>query len=367
MDIAFGIKDKIKELPSSPGVYFMKDSSGSIIYVGKSKNLRSRVGSYFMNSRSHSPKVTKLVKNLKDFDYESKDTEFEALLLECKLIKEIKPMYNRKMKSPKGYCYIRIKMDEKYPDIEICSEPVSLEGTLYFGPYTNKNTVEKAICGIKEHSRILCANISRKSSGCLKYSMNQCIGMCTDIPSKEQYSALLEKVIKLLRGADLTIIEEMELHMNSCAHDLDFEGAAKYRDYIRAAKHLNSTAKIISFIKENKNIALAEHLNDKEIKVSLMRYNRLLYSERYDLDETSIDQIKQDLKDKIISRFSDALDTPVNIGKDEIDEMHIIYSYLKSKGNTCKHIPVEEQWINDMDSFSINRAVDELISAVLLM
>jgi excinuclease ABC subunit C len=367
LNIDLGIKEKIKRLPSLPGVYFMKDSLGTVIYVGKSKNLKNRVGSYFMNSKSHSTKVTKLVKNLKDFDYESADTEFDALLLECKLIKEIKPIYNRKMKSPKGYCYIRIKTDEKYPDIEICSEPGGLEGTLYFGPYTNKNTVEKALYGIKEHSKILCTNISRKSSGCLEYSMNRCIGMCTDIPSKEQYSALLEKVVKLLRGVDLTVLEEMELHMDSCALELNFEGAAKYRDYITAAKHLTSNANIISFIEKNKNIALAEPVNDKEIKLYLLRYNKLLYSERYDLDDFSSDEIKRELKDKILSHFSDDLDTPAVIGKNEIDEIHIIYSYLKSKVSTCKYMPVQEQWIKNMDSLSIYGAVDELISDVLKM
>jgi excinuclease ABC subunit C len=102
------LKEKIKNLPSSSGVYLMKDSLQSIIYVGKSKNLKSRVSSYFVNSKSHSPKVVKLVKNIKDFEYSLTDTEFEAFMLECKLIKKIKPIYNKKMKSPLSYTYIKI-------------------------------------------------------------------------------------------------------------------------------------------------------------------------------------------------------------------------------------------------------------------
>ncbi|MDV3425717.1 MAG: UvrB/UvrC motif-containing protein [Bacillota bacterium] len=356
------IKEKIKKLPSSPGVYLMKDSLDTIIYIGKSKNLRNRVGSYFINSKSHSPKVVKLVKNLKDFDYKLTDTEFEALLLECKLIKEIKPRYNRLMKNPKAYCYIKIKMDGKYPDIEICSEPVSSDVSLYFGPYTNMNTVEKALYGIKEHNKILCSNSSRKASGCPRYAMNKCIGMCSDIPSIEQYSEILEKVIRLLKGTDSTILEEMERQMNIYAANFDFEAAAEYRDYLRAVKHLTNTAKIISFIEANKNIAVVEFLNDKEIKLFLIRYNKLLFNENYNTSEVSIDEIKHEFKSNILSHFGDALKSPFNLGKDEADEVHIIYNYLKSKESTCKYISIQEQWIKDSDSLRIEGAVDELIS-----
>lgn len=339
----------------------MKDSLDTIIYVGKSKNLRNRVGSYFINSKSHSPKVIKLVKNLKDFDYMLTDTEFEALLLECKLIKEIKPIYNRQMKSPKCYCYVKIDVNDKYPDIEICSEPSSADGTLYFGPYTNKNTVGKALLAIKEHSKILCTNSSRKASGCLRYSRDLCIGMCTANPSKEHYFALVEKVIKLLRGTDLAIIKEMEKEMNIAAEKFDFEGAAKYRDYIRAVKHLVSTSKMINFIEENKNIALVEFLNDEEIKFFLIRYNKLLFNERYKLKDFNINEMKHKFKSNIVSNFSDALKNSSNIGKNEIDEAHIIYSYLKSKDNRCKYISIPEQWIKDMNSLSLDRAMDEFI------
>ncbi|AKN29857.1 UvrABC system subunit C [Clostridium carboxidivorans P7] len=355
------IKEKVKKLPFSPGVYLMKDSLDTIIYVGKSKNLRNRVGSYFINSKSHSPKVIKLVKNLKDFDYILTDTEFEALLLECKLIREIKPIYNRQMKNTKGYCYIKINMNEKYPDIEIVSETNNSDGNLYFGPYTNKNTIEKGLYGIKEHSKILCTNSSRKASGCIKYSRNLCIGMCTANPPKKHYFALVEKVIKLLNGTDFTILEEMDQEMNNAAENFDFERAAKYRDYIRAIKHLISTAKIIAFTEANKNIALVEFLNDKEIKFFLIRYNKVIFSEKYKISDFGVDEIKNKLKSNIISYFGNALKTSVNIGKNEIDEAHIIYNYLKGKESTCKYIVIPEGWISEIGSLSINRTVDKFI------
>ncbi len=186
--------------------------------------------------------------------------------------------------------------------------------------------------------------------------------MCTANPSEEHYFSLVEKVIKLLNGTDLTILEEMEQEMNIAAANLDFESAAKYRDYIRAVKHLVSTAKIIRFTEANKNIALVEFLKNKEIKFFLIRYNKLLFSEMYKLSNLSINEIKHKFKSNIISHFSDALKSSVNVGKDEIDEAHIIYNYLKSEESTCKYIAIPEQWINDMDNLSVDRAIDEFIS-----
>lgn len=355
------IKEKIKTLPYSPGVYLMKDSLDSIIYVGKSKSLRNRVGSYFVNSKAHSPKVVKLVQNLKDFDYILTDTEFEALLLECKLIKEIKPRYNRLMKSPKGYCYIRIKMKEKYPDIEICNETDSLDGNLYFGPYTSKNTVEKAVCAIKEHNKILCNNSSKKALGCLKYSMNMCIGMCTANPSQEDYFALIERVIKLLQGTDSTILDEMEEKMNVAALNFDFEGAAIYRDYIKAVNHLISTAKILNFTEANKNVVVVEPLKDEEIKFFLISYNKLLFNKTYKLSNSSMDEIKEEIKNSIFTYFGQVLESCVKIDKEELDEAHIIYNYLKSKDSACKYVAISDKWINAKDSSRIDRVVDALL------
>lgn len=164
MDI--DLKEKVKKLPSSPGVYLMKDSLNNVIYVGKSKNLKSRVGSYFINSKSHSPKILKLVQNLKDFEYKITDTEFEAFLLECELIKKIKPAYNRLMKNPKSYSYIKIVLNEKYPNIEIShesnEESNEMDGNIYFGPYSRKNIVEKGFMVLKNTAKYNAVIISEK-------------------------------------------------------------------------------------------------------------------------------------------------------------------------------------------------------------
>ena len=144
------LKEKVKNLPSSPGVYLMKDVHDGIIYVGKAKNLKRRVQSYFQNSKSHSPKTVKLVNNIKNFDYILTDTEFEAFMLECKLIQELKPFFNRQMKNPKSYAYILIKTDEEIPKIEVTNFPIGGKNNQIFGPYRNKNTAAKAVQGMKD-------------------------------------------------------------------------------------------------------------------------------------------------------------------------------------------------------------------------
>ena len=294
------LKEKAKKLPASPGVYLMKDSQGSIIYVGKSKNLKNRVGSYFQNSKSHSPKVLKLVKNLKDFEYILTDTEFEAFMLECKLIKEIKPPYNRKMKSPMSYPHIIIKADEKYPYIEISNEPNKNDDSQYFGPYTSRGTLERGIQGIKECCRILCNNNFKKASACLNYSLGLCIGMCFDEAAREQYLEIFDNIIKLLNGTDKRILKEMEYMMNCAAEKFDFENAAKYRDYISAVNYLINSARVIEFTEANQNIALLEYLSEGIYKFFLIKGNRVLFSERYDTNGRGYEKLLRIMKDNVL-------------------------------------------------------------------
>lgn len=359
------LKEKVKKLPSSPGVYLMKDSLNTIIYVGKSKNLKNRVGSYFQNSKSHSPKVVKLVKNLKDFEYILTDTEFEAFMLECKLIKELKPVYNRLMKSPKSYSYIKVKIDEKNPDIAISNEANAEDGNLYFGPYTSTNTVARALQGIKEFYKILCNNNGGKASSCLTYSLNLCIGMCLYDTAKEQYSVILDKILKLLNGTDKSIIAEMETKMISASEEFDFETAAKYRDYLAAVNYLVDTTKIVEFTKENKNIALLENLKDDIFKFFLIKGNKVLFSEKYKLENLNLEKLKALLKDNILSYLNDtALENIIEIGKDEIDETQIIYTYLKNKSNNCKHILISEKWLKASNNMNIDKALNKLLIGI---
>jgi excinuclease ABC subunit C len=356
------LKDKVKKLSSSPGVYLMKDSLNTIIYVGKSKNLKSRVGSYFQNSKSHSPKVVKLVKNLKDFEYILTDTEFEAFMLECKLIKELKPAYNRQMKNPKSYSYVNVKLNKEYPDIKISNEANTEDGSLYFGPYTSKNTVERALQGLREFYKILCNNKAGKASSCLSYSLNLCIGMCSHDTAKKQYSVILDKIVKLLNGTDKIIISEMEAKMNNASEIFDFETAAKYRDYITVINYLVNSSKVVEFTKENKNIVLLEDLDNTVFKLFLIKGNKVLFSHKYKLENFHLQELKDILKNNVLSYFNDGASGKIlELEKEEIDEAQIIYTYLKNKSNNCKYVSISKKSLKASNSINLDKVLTKLL------
>ncbi len=354
------LKEKVKNLPTSPGVYLMKDSLGSIIYVGKSKNLKSRVGSYFLNSKNHPSKIERLVKNLKDFEYILTDTEFEAFMLECRLIKELKPIYNRQMKTPSSYVYIEINTDNEDTGIRIENNLNKKHSSIYFGPYTSKNTVERAIQGIKEFCKIDCSSSSKKNAPCLNYSLGLCIGMCLGGAAAKEYNKIIFKIIELLNGTDMTILEEMKQKMQSASENFDFETAAKYRDYISAIKTLLSKEKVIEFTEGNKNIAVVENLNDSIIKLFLIKGNKVLFNEKHNLDTLSSEEIYTKIKSSILNCFKDnELSLTIEISKEDIDETQIIYSYLKS--NSCNYIIIPDEWLVSRDYGYIDEAIFNLL------
>jgi excinuclease ABC subunit C len=342
----------------------MKDGLGHIIYVGKAKQLKRRVQSYFQNSKSHSPKVKQLVRNIKDLEIIHTDTEFEAFMLECKLIKEIKPMYNKKMKNPQAYTYIVIGADEKIRSLEITYDPVVQEGAHVFGPYTSRSTVERAVQGIKESSRILCSNPSFKNSLCLNHSLGLCIGMCAGGEAAVQYNTILDQVIALLNGTDSSILEEMEQRMAIAAEHYDFEAAAKYRDYIRAISFLIHKEKVIEFAQENQNIAILEAMNEQTLKLILLKGNHILSHTKLPYDQPDITHLQAAIKSEIMDTFqSEPNQTPAAISRHEIDEAQIIYSYLKS--SSCSYIIIQEDWLSAGQRSSMDLSVNELLQIFL--
>lgn len=354
------LQEKVKNLPLSPGVYLMKDSLGQIIYVGKAKNLKNRVQSYFRNSKSHSPKVKKLIMHLKDFDYILTDTEFEAFMLECNLIKELKPTYNRLMKNPQSFIYIVIDMDKEYRNIEITYRTPENDGKLYFGPYTRKSTVEKAIQGIKECFKINCNNPSRKNTACLNYSLGLCIGMCLGGSAVQQYNEIIDKIIGFLQGKDMGMLKEMEQMMLVASEKYDFEAASKYRDTINAVKSLLDKEKVIEFTEKNNNIVMIDYVTDSTIKLFLIKRTTVLFSHKYLLEDKSIEQLGQQIKTNILTCFSSKeLNSSIGVSRDEIDEAQIIYSYLKS--DNCRYVIMPEEWLEPEKNFNIDLSLNKLL------
>ena len=341
----------------------MKDSRGHIIYVGKSKCLRNRVQTYFQNQREHSKKVEKLVKNIKDFEYILTDTEFEAFLLECQLIQEIQPMYNSMMKRPQSYTYIVIKLNKEFPSIETAQLINENDDNYYFGPYTSKNTVEKAIQGLKEFLKIDCPHTSKRNTPCLNYTLGLCMGMCLGkLDVTKQFHTILTSIIALLNDTDKSILKDMKKKMLYASENFDFETAAKYRDYIEAITSLLNKEKVIKFTKRNKNMVMIEPLSEHTIKLFLIKGDKVLFSEKYQLKSNLKEQLKEQIKINIVTFFKNkGHKSTKEISKDEIDQAQIIYSYLKN--NNCNYITIPNKWILTKDSEQIDLAIDKLLNS----
>jgi excinuclease ABC subunit C len=344
------LKAKIKQLPASPGVYLMKDSHGHIIYVGKSKTLKNRVQSYFQNAKGHSKKVEKLVHHLKDFAYILTDTEFEAFMLECQLIKELQPHYNRLMKTPQSYTYITIQKENR---IELTNHLDENDSAVYFGPYTSRKTAENAIMGIKEFFKIDCS--SQKNTPCLNYSLGKCIGMCFDPSAKEKYRQIVNRIIGLLDGSDTSVLEEMEQAMLTASEQFDFEKAAKLRDVLESLHSLLNKEKVIEFTKENNNIVVIEPMTERMVKLFLIKGNDILFSGTAELNEKLISW----MKGKVLDYFTNqAASSHISISKNDIDEAQIIYRYLQS--NSCKYLIIPDMWLFPEGQNQLYTALNEL-------
>lgn len=357
------LQEKVKNLPSSPGVYLMKDSEDKIIYVGKAKNLKRRVKSYFHNIKSHSPKTKKLVYHVKDFDIRLTDTEFEAFMLECSLIREFKPYYNKKMKNPLAYTYIVIER-ESFDKIHITNQLDQRTENIYFGPYPNKSTVERAIKVIKEFYKIDCTSPSKKISACLNYSLGLCIGMCINDSANKHYDNIINKIIALLNGSDMSIIEELQQKMVTASEKFDFETAMKYRDSIELIKFLINREKVTQFTEDNKNITVIEYLTDTTFKLFLIKRNKILYSEKFELKNNENDHLLETIKSTIYHYFKS---TPIldstKISRDEIDEAQIIYSYLK--GSSSNHWIIPQEWINTENNEKLTEVIKKNLKPLI--
>lgn len=357
--ITIKLSNKIKQLPTTPGVYLMKDASGGILYVGKAKNLKRRVQSYFQNNKNHSPKTAKLVKHLTDFDVILTDTEFEAFMLECQLIQEIKPYYNKKMKSPQSYSYIEIKLDDDLRKIGTTNCPIENGNQLYFGPYSSKNTVERALQDIKDCYQINCTNPSNSKSACLNYSLGLCIGMCKRGPAVLQYNHIIDKIIDLLSGSDNWILEDLTNKMEAASSSFEFEKAVKLRDTIQTIHYLLKREKVIEFTQANQTIIVLEPLKEALHKLFLIKRNKVMLTETIQLDEQLHNTILNWVKAVMIPYFqSNPANQSKKLNQDEIDEAQIIYSYLS--GSNCRYEIIPDTFFRDDNQNKLSELIDQL-------
>lgn len=228
------LKEKIDNLPKTPGIYMMKDKYGDVIYIGKSKKLKERVKSYFVNSKNHSRKVKRMVKNIEDLDVILTDTELDALILECEMIKKIRPMYNQLLKNHENYSYIKINKNINYPYIEVSKEIE--DDSLYFGPYTMDKKLDEIVSIISREYKTRTCKIMNK---CIKYDLNKCIGPCREIVSKEDYNIIIDTIIKDLNNSNKNLINILNKKMQDEISKLNFEKAKDINNDIALLKSLS--------------------------------------------------------------------------------------------------------------------------------
>ncbi len=237
----FNIPEELKKLPQCPGVYMHKDSLGSVIYVGKAINLRSRVRQYFQNSSRNSAKIRSMVPNIAEFDYITCATEMEALILECNLIKKYMPKYNILLKDDKTYPYIEITLSEEFPRV-IRTRSIGRDGNRYFGPYSDSTAVWRILKMIDELYPLKKCNtvhFPENVRPCLNYFIGKCKGICVGKADADEYQEMVQDIIGILSGKDATVIHKLEEKMYAASDEMKYEEAAKYRDYIRALQSLS--------------------------------------------------------------------------------------------------------------------------------
>ena len=293
------LREKTSKLTTSPGVYLMKNKENAIIYIGKAKNLKNRVTSYFRENPDHTPKVAAMVSNVFDYDYIVVDSEYEALLLECSLIKQHKPKYNILLKDDKGYHYIRIS-DEDYP--RITNEKNTQAGGTYLGPYMSGFITKEAV---DEANRVFMLPTCRrrfpqdfrKERPCLNYHIKLCMGVCRGKIDKETYNDTVRQAVEFIRSGSAQSVERMEKEMTEAAENLEFEKAAMLRDRINAVKKASEKQKIINHgVDSTDVIGIAEAYDGIIISVLMYREDRLY-------DKAVFEFSKSDSGEDILSLF----------------------------------------------------------------
>lgn len=305
----FDIQDQLKKLPAEPGVYLMKDENDKIIYVGKAISLKNRVRQYFQSSKNHSSKVKSMVKNIKSFEYIITDSELEALILECNLIKKYRPKYNVLLRDDKTYPYIKVTVNEDFPRV-LKVRRVLRDKAKYFGPYTNVEAVNDTLEVIKNIYPIRTCNIDIERAiknnvrPCLNLHIKRCVGPCTGNVSKEEYNKMIEEILLFLSGKEEKLIEILKEKMNKCSMEFNFEEAALYRDKIISLQEMMQKQKIdVSTDDVNQDI-IAMAYNDEEACVQsfFIRHGKIVGREHFILEGTK-DSTKEAILGSFVKQF----------------------------------------------------------------
>lgn len=333
----FIIEEELKKLPDKPGVYLMHDNKDAIIYVGKAISLKNRVRQYFQSSRNKTPKIEQMVSQIDYFEYIITDSELEALVLECNLIKEHSPKYNTMLKDDKTYPYVKVTMNEDFPRI-LLSRQMKKDKSKYFGPYTSVTAVKESMDLIQKLYKIRNCNRNLpkdigKERPCLYYHINQCKAPCEGYVDKEEYAKSIDKAIDFLNGNYMDITRELEQKMKDASERMDFEAAIEFRDLINNVKQIAERQKITNSDGEDKDIiALASDEKDGVVQVFFVRDGRLIGREHFYMTISSESSTSAVLTSFIKQFYSGTPYIPKELMiQEEIEEKEVLEKWLAGK------------------------------------
>ena len=344
----FDFEYHLKNLPSKPGVYLMKNSLGEVIYVGKAKILKNRVKSYFQNSKNHSEKVRVMVKHIAEFEYIVTDSEMEALILECNLIKKYSPRYNILLKDDKFYPFIKITVNDDFPRVFV-TRNYSKDGSKYFGPYTNGTAVYETINLINKIFPLRTCKLLIKEGGetvrpCLNYHIKKCFGPCGGYINKEEYGKMVKDVIDILSGKDTTVLKVLQSEMEEASVNLEFEKAADLRDKIIAIKTIVEKQKIFKTMEGDEDfINIYRDEKDSCVQVFFSREGKILGREHFIFENTAEDSIEEILEEFTTSFYGGTAKVPRTIYVPELSNIELVEEYLTIKRGAKVWIKVPQK------------------------
>lgn len=331
------LEEKLKNLPGKPGVYIMRNEQGQIIYVGKAINLKHRVRQYFQSSKNQLAKVNAMVENIKDFEYIITDSELEALILECNLIKKHRPRYNVMLKDDKHYPYIKVTLGESFPRV-IKVREIKKDKAKYFGPYTDGKAVNQTIELIQRIFPIRSCSkniekIAGKERPCLNAHINRCIAPCTGKVSKEEYDNIVQSVCLFLEGKQQKLIIDLEEKMEKHAQNLEFEKAAEVRDQLEAVRKINEKQIIISSKLEDQDVIAYDMKSSLVcVEIFFIRLGKLIGRESFFLSDGGESEGPEIVGSFIKQFYNKAIFVPKNILVPiGLDEKEILEQWLSEK------------------------------------
>lgn len=333
----FDIQEELKKLPGKPGVYLMHDEKDEIIYVGKAISLKNRVRQYFQTSRNKGPKIEQMVTKIARFEYIITDSELEALVLECNLIKEHRPKYNTMLMDDKTYPYIKVTVKEAYPRI-LFSRQMKKDKAKYYGPYTSAGAVKDTIELIRKIYKLRTCNRNLpkdagKERPCLNYHIKQCDAPCQGYISEEAYGEKVKKAMEFLNGNFEPVLKDLEAKMLEASENLEFEQAIEYRELLGSVKQIAQKQKISNSDGEDKDIiAMASDQEDAVVQVFFVREGRLIGRDHFYLRIAPEEKSSEILSSFVKQFYAGTPFIPKELMlQTEIEDQKVISEWLSAK------------------------------------